>query len=220
MRSDRGFAVRSAGLGLLMVLVTALAACSDSGTPADTGPASSVTTTTAAGAAGAGLELREVVESSLGPQGALADLPFTTGVIRPDDPYRDDPAFAESPPPTAGGLVTFGDVDGNSFFDPATETKFELAPPFVEAGQAASAQAVATPGTGWVVNVKLDDAGTQALAEHSAELVGHQVAIVVDRLVVAAPIIQAKITGGDVQIAGRFTEADAKRLAADLTQRG
>jgi len=54
---------------------------------------------------------------------SVTALPFTTGVIQPNDPYRKDKGFSEAPPDAAGDLVVFQDANGNGFYDPGTDTK-------------------------------------------------------------------------------------------------
>ena len=79
---------RSFRMALLLV-VAAESACGHS---SDGGPA-----TGDALGLGRGFEVREVLNWSLGSDGDLADAPFTTGVLRTDDPYRDDPGSPSSP---------------------------------------------------------------------------------------------------------------------------
>ena len=161
--------------------------------------------------------MRKATETSLGANGSLADSPFTAGVLSPDDPYRDDPAFSEEPPDAAGDLVTFADLDGDGFYDADTEMKFDLDPAVISADDVARARANEIPSGEWVVLVKLNEAGAGKLGVLTAEAIGRQVAAVVDGLVVAAPVVQERVTSGDVQIAGRFTEADATDLAERIS---
>jgi hypothetical protein len=201
---------RSTMRRIAVALVAVVAAACSSGTVGPVTLPSGSTTPTS------GFEMREAIDSSSGSTGALVDTPFTVGVVRSDDPYRDDPAFSEGPPDIPGGLVTFADFDGNGHYSPESETKFSLGPAVVTSEDVASARALEMPPTAWVVLVELDETGTAALASLTADLVGHRVAVVVDDLVLSAPVVQGKITTGEVQIAGRFTEADAKRLADRL----
>jgi hypothetical protein len=72
-------------------------------------------------------EVREVLDSSSS-DGALNAMPFTTGVLKADDPYRDDSAFEEAPPDASGDLVTYSDADGDGFYTPGSDPKFLLGP--------------------------------------------------------------------------------------------
>ncbi|ACZ19449.1 protein-export membrane protein SecD [Thermanaerovibrio acidaminovorans DSM 6589] len=67
-----------------------------------------------------------------------------------------------------------------------------------------------------VVSLKFNDAGAKLFDEATAQNVGRQIAIVLDGVVVSAPVVQERIRGGEAQISGRFTEAEAKRLAIML----
>ncbi|EHM09707.1 protein-export membrane protein, SecD/SecF family [Thermanaerovibrio velox DSM 12556] len=67
-----------------------------------------------------------------------------------------------------------------------------------------------------VVSLKFNDQGTKLFDEATAQNVGKQIAIVLDGVVVSAPVVQERIRGGEAQISGRFTEAEAKRLAIML----
>jgi DNA-directed RNA polymerase specialized sigma24 family protein len=62
-----------------------------------------------------------------------------------------------------------------------------------------------------------DDSFIQQVAQ---PLVGKNVAIVVDNVVLSAPTINEGITGRDIQIAGSFTEDQARQLAAGLIRPG
>ena len=66
--------------------------------------------------------------------------------------------------------------------------------------------------------MRLDDAGAAAVARISRRVAGTQtpLAVVVDDVVLTAPLVQEPITGGLVQIAGDFDEPYARRLADSL----
>jgi len=75
------------------------------------------------------------------------------------------------------------------------------------------------PGTrleGPYVEVKLDRRGTDIFAALTADNVGRHLAIVLDNTVYSAPVIKEPIPGGDVQITGSFSFADAHELAIVL----
>ncbi len=135
----------------------------------------------------------------------------------------------------AGGVATFlstrpsGDGSGSSggqasLFEmrQVIDSKGSLGPPIVTSAdvQAATAIQVPTRET-WAVAVRLDPAGTTALANATARLVDapspqNQLAMLVYGRVVASPTVMAPITGGEVQITGNFTEDEAKSLANRL----
>ena len=78
----------------------------------------------------------------------------------------------------------------------------------------------ASQGTpaGWQINFDLTKSGTSQFGDVTSRLVGQKLAIVLDREVVSAPVIQSAITGGHGQITGSFSETDAKNLALVLNQ--
>ena len=45
---------------------------------------------------------------------------------------------------------------------------------------------------------------------------GRQIAICLDNKVISAPVVQERISGGNAQISGRFSTAEAQRLAIML----
>lgn len=68
----------------------------------------------------------------------------------------------------------------------------------------------------WVVSFRLDGTGTRRFAEVSTVHVGQPFAIVLDGKVLSAPVIREPITGGQGQISGNFSVAEANDLAVLL----
>jgi hypothetical protein len=159
-------------------------------------------------------EMREVVATQVG-RDALATHPFTTGVIRANDPYRHDPAFAEAPPGAAGDLVTYADTNGDGFYTPGRDPKFLLGPAAITAADVRTAKAAQIQGR-WTVEVGLDAAGIRTLGALTARLVGRQIAFVFDRLVISAPTIQTAITSGQVAVTGNLDQRRAGEIASAL----
>jgi preprotein translocase subunit SecD len=76
-------------------------------------------------------------------------------------------------------------------------------------------------GTGWQVNLSFTGDGSKKFGDVTTRLAAltgtrNQFAIVLDGLVVSAPGTRQAITGGQAQITGSFTEADATTLANQL----
>jgi preprotein translocase subunit SecD len=69
-------------------------------------------------------------------------------------------------------------------------------------------------GGGWSVIVEFGD--DRFVAEVAEPYVSSSVAILVDDVVVSAPMINPGITGREIQISGAFTETEARALAASL----
>ena len=68
-----------------------------------------------------------------------------------------------------------------------------------------------------VINFKFNFRGAQKFGQATSENIGRRFAIVLDGKVLSAPVIQSAITGGQGQISGRFTVAEANDLAVQLS---
>jgi preprotein translocase subunit SecD len=147
---------------------------------------------------------------------------FTTGVIRPDDPYRQNPNFKEEPA-QGGGLVTFEDANDDGLFNPGRENIYKLEGIVITGADLESAVAqfltsAEAQGTqaGWQVSFTLNGPGASKFAAATQELVGRQLAIVLDGVLISAPTVQGAIPGGQGVITGSFTADEAKNLAVVL----
>lgn len=67
-----------------------------------------------------------------------------------------------------------------------------------------------------VVTLEFDKEGARQFDEATATNVGRRIAIVLDGKVISAPVVQERISGGNAQISGSFTTAEAQRLAIML----
>lgn len=78
----------------------------------------------------------------------------------------------------------------------------------------------ATPSVGRIgqpfIDIKLTDNGSKRFAEVTRQNIGKRLAIVIDGKLYSAPRINSAITGGEAQITGAFTKAEAENLAARL----
>lgn len=110
--------------------------------------------------------------------------------------------------------VVFLDRDGG--------TKYKLGPVLVTGDAIRRAAAVYNTGSqtsvaqGWQITFDLTDEGSTTFADVTTRLVGRQLAIVVDQVVISAPTVESPITGGSGVITGSFTENRAKDLATQL----
>lgn len=101
------------------------------------------------------------------------------------------------------------------------EEKFLLAPVAVEGSTVDRAEAGLDSTTGlgeWVVNLSFNGEGTKAFATTTADLLDNPsptnaFAIVLDGVVVSAPVVQAAILDGNAEISGNFTQQSATDLA-------
>ena len=66
------------------------------------------------------------------------------------------------------------------------------------------------------VSLEFSNEGARLFEEATARLIGKQLAIVLDNVVISAPVVQDRIAGGHAQITGRFTADEAGRLAIML----
>lgn len=73
------------------------------------------------------------------------------------------------------------------------------------------------PNTGEIgINFVLTSEGAQIFGQHTAANVGKTLTIVLDKVVISAPVINSAITGGQGTISGSFTNASANALAVQL----
>jgi len=67
-----------------------------------------------------------------------------------------------------------------------------------------------------IVVIEFNDRGADLFADLTRQHIGQPVAIYLDGQILSAPIVQDEITGGQAQITGRFTVAEARELVRDL----
>jgi len=97
--------------------------------------------------------------------------------------------------------------------------KFVLSPALIEGTQLNDASAtIPQGGVNWQVQLELDGAGTDTLADISSAMVGQEsrFAIVLDGQVLSAPVFDATISDGNAVISGNFTQGSAEALANSL----
>ncbi|MDR3333257.1 MAG: protein translocase subunit SecD [Synergistaceae bacterium] len=66
------------------------------------------------------------------------------------------------------------------------------------------------------VSLRFNSEGATAFESATAENIEKQIAIVLDGAVISAPVVRARISGGEAQISGSFTSQEAIRLAVML----
>jgi preprotein translocase subunit SecD len=84
--------------------------------------------------------------------------------------------------------------------------------PLLTGDMLVDAQTTVNNGTP-IVTFKLNHLGAKIFAEASSKNVGRAFAIVLDNVVISAPVIKEPILGGNSQISGSFTIASANELA-------
>lgn len=66
------------------------------------------------------------------------------------------------------------------------------------------------------VSLKFNSEGAKLFDEATAANIGKQIAIVLDGMVISAPVVQQRISGGEAQITGKFSTAEANKLSIML----
>ncbi len=67
-----------------------------------------------------------------------------------------------------------------------------------------------------IVLLRFNNEGAKLFEEITARNVGKPVAIYIDNVLISAPVVREKITGGRAQITGKFTVQEAKELVRNL----
>ncbi|MGH2523186.1 MAG: protein translocase subunit SecD, partial [Anaerolineales bacterium] len=76
---------------------------------------------------------------------------------------------------------------------------------------------VRDPTTGeWQISFTLTDEGSRIFGDFTSQHIGEFLAIVLDKQIISAPLIEGAITGGTGQISGSFTQQSANQLALQL----
>jgi len=101
---------------------------------------------------------------------------------------------------------------GGGQVNPQTGQPFETV--MTGAGLASAAAAVSPTGS-WYIQFELQPASRELFRNYTGANIGQPMAIVLDGVVLSAPVIQAQLDGGGV-IEGNFTETEAKQLALQL----
>ncbi|MDI6591577.1 MAG: protein translocase subunit SecD [Patescibacteria group bacterium] len=67
-----------------------------------------------------------------------------------------------------------------------------------------------------LILLQFDDEGAKIFEDLTSRNIGKPLAIYIDQILISAPVVQEKISGGRAQISGRFTIEEAKELARNL----
>lgn len=79
----------------------------------------------------------------------------------------------------------------------------------------ASSAAQSIETLGWMINFVIESSCREQFGEFTGQLIGQPMAIVLDGVVLSAPVVNSQLTTGGV-ISGAFTEEEAKQLAWQL----
>jgi preprotein translocase subunit SecD len=104
---------------------------------------------------------------------------------------------------------------------PETTGAYRLGPAAVRTPDIVEAAARLSDYGAWVVGITLSDEGATRFEAVTRELADNagaraQLAIVVDGVVISAPVVQTPIPGAEVDISADFSQSAAERLAASL----
>lgn len=115
-------------------------------------------------------------------------------------------------------LVKKSAANPGSIVAPAEEAgRFYLLGPVLLSGKDLTNAEVQPDNLGRMgVSLEFNSEGATLFENATARLVGKQLAIVLDNVVISAPVVQDRISGGRAQITGRFTTDEAARLAIML----
>ena len=147
------------------------------------------------------------------------------GTLTPTSPdYAATPITCGSAAEQATAACTFEALRGKDvvYLGQDGQTKYKLGPVRISGDAIKRATALYRTGsqsggtTGWQVDFELTSEGAATFGQVTSELVGRQLAIVLDREVISAPTVQEAITGGSGVITGSFTSQRAKDLATVL----
>jgi preprotein translocase subunit SecD/SecD/SecF fusion protein len=119
------------------------------------------------------------------------------------------------------GLMTIEEAEANRGIDElvfaAAENQdfgYIVGPAMVRGQDLVDAQTRLDQQNGeWVVSFRLNTAGARAFGDVTQSNVGRPFAIVLDNVVISAPVINEPILGGEGQISGNFTVEEANDLA-------
>lgn len=149
-------------------------------------------------------QIRIAVPGAVDPT-EIRNLVKTTGilsfVLMPKATYGDQTTAGSTPIPAEGSTM-----------DAALLATAQFTGADLDLGKISASVNPDKPGTWRIHFAFAGDAGTK-FATWSGQHVGEAFAIVLDTTVVSAPYIQSAITGGEGEITGQFTQAEAKNLA-------
>jgi preprotein translocase subunit SecD len=153
------------------------------------------------------LEEREVLEILQPGDPAFAGQALTCD----SDPQTDTPDCPADQDALADKDVWFIGQDG---------AKYHMGKVLVTGDMIKKATAVyqtsSTTVSGWEISFELTKEGTGVFGDVTTQLVGKQLAIILDSVVISAPTVDSPITNGSGVITGSFTEQRAKDLATVL----
>lgn len=159
----------------------------------------------------------QVQESSFvsgGDEKLIVDLPGVTDVEKATEMIGQTPLleFKIEAPADAPREVKVG-ADGKINLDMSQQfVSTELSGRYLKKAVLEFDQTTSQP----TVGLQFDETGTQLFADITKNNIGKIVAIYLDGAPISTPVVREEITGGQAQISGNFTPAEAKQLVGRL----
>ncbi|HEX2426192.1 MAG TPA: protein translocase subunit SecD [Actinomycetota bacterium] len=150
-----------------------------------------------------------------------------TGTLTPSDPnYEATPVTCGTPEERSTPACSFQALAKKPIVvygaGNLSSTKYQLGPVLITGDEIKKATAVYNSGgsssvaTGWEIDFQMTSSGAKTLSDVTSQMVGKNLAIVVDNRVISAPVVNEAIPNGNGVIQGSFTKARAQDLATQL----
>jgi len=158
------------------------------------------------------------------PEGTVIETDYRSAAAGPNGIVTEIPTSVASPTPlptdTATPAATAASTPGATPVAAATPIPAATVYHTVMAGTSLSSVEVTTGSTvgvaGYVINFSLKPDATTAFGDYTGSHIGQILAIVLDKKIISAPTINAKIDKGSGYIEGNFTSDSANALAINL----
>ena len=163
------------------------------------------------------MDFREVLDSTSTPPPAPVRSNYDSDIQFVNAQERWQKAINDLSNSSADFQARSKTIEG-SIVAPAEEAgRFYLLGPVLLSGKDLINAEVAPDSLGRMgVSIEFNSEGATLFENATARLIGKQLAIVLDNVVISAPVVQDRISGGRAQITGRFTADEAGRLAIML----
>jgi SecD-like export protein len=103
--------------------------------------------------------------------------------------------------------------------DPEGFGSLTVEPPFLRITHLDGADVRMQDNAGWGIALSLTDEDARVFGNWTTDHVGERVAVIADGEVIFAPQVASPITGGEITIAGKYTQKSANELLAKLVGR-
>jgi preprotein translocase subunit SecD len=153
-----------------------------------------------------------VIQTDLGANGQVATPP--EGTTTPDTTTT--PEATTTPDATATPSAATGDQSQSQQTNPTRATTDKVWHTILTGDQLKNVQVKTDQLGKYVITFDLKPDGAKIFGDFTSQNVGKYLAIVLDKRVLSAPVIEGAITDGSVQISGSFTYQSANDLAVSM----